>query len=343
MSAATRLSAVRPWARMSQPMPPPRVKPAMPVVEMSPPVVARPKACVSWSKSAQVAPASATARRAAGSTRMAVHAREVDDDAVVDGGEAGDGVPAAAHGDLEVLGAGELERAHHVCDAGAPDDERGTAVEGAVPDHAGLVVAGVGGGDDLAAQALAELLHGRVAERVRRWLLLPSGGFPPCGAGRVRRYAGASLRSLSRAVAIASRWARPRASSIASRGAREFGFHHVEPAGVHGGGASVGMEEDLPLPAVRDPPDPEDPAREQALVEVHLPGREQHQRRHRAGSGQHQPPHRTAGAGQDRQHRSPSSMSSTPPPIRVPLRPNTGRKNRPVAAAPMIEPSVLAP
>jgi hypothetical protein len=94
------------------------------------------------------------------------HAREVDDDAVVDGREPGDRVPAAAHRDVEVLGAGELERAHDVRDARAPDDEGGTAVEGAVPDRASVVVAGVGGGDHLAAQRLAELLHGGIAEGV---------------------------------------------------------------------------------------------------------------------------------------------------------------------------------
>ena len=37
-------------------MPPPRVRPATPVVEMIPPVVARPYACVAWSKSPHVAP-----------------------------------------------------------------------------------------------------------------------------------------------------------------------------------------------------------------------------------------------------------------------------------------------
>ena len=50
-------------------MPPPSVKPATPVVEMRPPVDARPNACASASKSFQSRPGCTTARRAAGSTR----------------------------------------------------------------------------------------------------------------------------------------------------------------------------------------------------------------------------------------------------------------------------------
>jgi hypothetical protein len=56
--------------RISQPMPPPSVSPATPVVDTSPPVVARPNACVSWSKLFHVTPASTRATRRAGSTRM---------------------------------------------------------------------------------------------------------------------------------------------------------------------------------------------------------------------------------------------------------------------------------
>src|SRR5262249_47448707 len=44
---------------MSQPRPPPNVRPAIPIVETRPPVVASPKACVSRSNSPQVTPASA--------------------------------------------------------------------------------------------------------------------------------------------------------------------------------------------------------------------------------------------------------------------------------------------
>ena len=49
-------------------MPPPRVKPATPVVEINPPVLARPWAAVALSKSAQVAPGSTLAVQASKST-----------------------------------------------------------------------------------------------------------------------------------------------------------------------------------------------------------------------------------------------------------------------------------
>ena len=64
----------------------------------------------------------------------------------------------------EVLAAGELDRAHHVGDAGAAHDQRRAAVVGAVPDRARLVVAGVAGADHLAAQGLGELGDRPVAE-----------------------------------------------------------------------------------------------------------------------------------------------------------------------------------
>jgi hypothetical protein len=47
----------QPARRTSQPIPPPRVKPAIPVVDTSPPVTASPKASVSWSRSCHRLPA----------------------------------------------------------------------------------------------------------------------------------------------------------------------------------------------------------------------------------------------------------------------------------------------
>ena len=49
---------VMPYLRVSQPKPPPKVKPAMPVVELIPTGVARPWAWIAASKSARVAPGS---------------------------------------------------------------------------------------------------------------------------------------------------------------------------------------------------------------------------------------------------------------------------------------------
>ena len=55
-------------------MPPPSVRPAMPVVETAPPVVARPNACVSRSNSPHVRPGCARTVRVFGSTRIAFRA-----------------------------------------------------------------------------------------------------------------------------------------------------------------------------------------------------------------------------------------------------------------------------
>ena len=82
-SAPTGCRTARPYLRISQPMPPPSVKPATPVVEIRPPVVASPCACVSWSTSAHTAPPPTVARRAAGSTWTSFIGREVDDDPAV--------------------------------------------------------------------------------------------------------------------------------------------------------------------------------------------------------------------------------------------------------------------
>ena len=60
---------VMPCLRVSQPKPPPRVKPAIPVVELMPTGVAKPCRCVAASRSASVAPASTYARFFAASTR----------------------------------------------------------------------------------------------------------------------------------------------------------------------------------------------------------------------------------------------------------------------------------
>ena len=61
----------------------------MPVVEMMPPGTASPKACVAWSTSPQVHPPSARTVRLHGVDADALHARQVDDETVIAGAEAG--------------------------------------------------------------------------------------------------------------------------------------------------------------------------------------------------------------------------------------------------------------
>src|SRR5262249_38755755 len=69
-SAESRLSPVSPCLPMSQPTQPRRVRPAIPVFETVPPVVASPHTWVSRSSSRQSTPPSARTVRARGSTRI---------------------------------------------------------------------------------------------------------------------------------------------------------------------------------------------------------------------------------------------------------------------------------
>jgi hypothetical protein len=85
------------------------------------------------------------------------HAGEVDDDAVVAGRMAGDVVAAAADGDLKPLVAGEANRRGDVGHALDASDHGRAAVDRAVPDAAGGLVAGIAGGDDLAGERSAQL------------------------------------------------------------------------------------------------------------------------------------------------------------------------------------------
>ena len=91
--------AARPCVRMSTPMPPPRVRPAMPVWDTSPPGIASPNSWVARSTSPH-----GRAGLGAGGARHRVdvhglHRREVDHQTGVTDGAAGDLVPAAADAD----------------------------------------------------------------------------------------------------------------------------------------------------------------------------------------------------------------------------------------------------
>ena len=87
--------------------------------------------------------------------------REVDHDAVVADRAAGDAVTAAADGEGEIVGAGEGDGGGDVMGVAALDDEGRVAVDHRVPDLALGVVAGIGGGDDVAAHVAAEPVDGR--------------------------------------------------------------------------------------------------------------------------------------------------------------------------------------
>jgi hypothetical protein len=70
-----------------------------------------------------------------------LHERQVDHHAVVGDGVAGDGMTAATDGDAQVLLAREAHGGGDVVGAGAARDERGPAVDRAVPHAPGFVVA----------------------------------------------------------------------------------------------------------------------------------------------------------------------------------------------------------
>ena len=164
-SAPTRLSQASPYARMSQPMPPPRVKPATPVLETSPPVVARACACVSWSTSAQTAPPPTSARRAAGSTRTS----RIGDRSITIPPSLVE-KPATLWPPPRTATGRSWARAKPTAamTSAAPEQRtttrRAPVLVHAVPDEAGLVVALVPRRQDLSAHALAQLLHRRLPE-----------------------------------------------------------------------------------------------------------------------------------------------------------------------------------
>ena len=83
-----------------------------------------------------------------------LHGGQVDDQPAVDGAVAGRAVPAAAHRQRQIVGAGELDRRAHVVGVAGANDQRRVAIDRGVPDLAGLVVTGVAWPHDLAAQPL---------------------------------------------------------------------------------------------------------------------------------------------------------------------------------------------
>ena len=84
------------------------------------------------------------------------HRRQVDHQAAVGDGQAGH-VVAAAHRYLGRLLAADGDRVDDVRDGAAPGDKRGTLVDQAVVDQAGLLIARVGRGDQLAAERCPHL------------------------------------------------------------------------------------------------------------------------------------------------------------------------------------------
>ncbi len=155
-----------PCCAVRWPMPPPSVRPATPVEPTTPPGVTSPNACVAASKSSHVAPPWARAIRAPASTSTPPHLREIDHEAAVENAVAGGVVSSAAHRDLQLVGAREVERGR---DVGRPEtarDDGRTPVDERVEAAPRGVVTLVLGRDHRARKRLAELAHGLV-RRVR--------------------------------------------------------------------------------------------------------------------------------------------------------------------------------
>jgi hypothetical protein len=89
-----------------------------------------------------------------------LHRTHVDDDAVVAARVAGARVPAPADGDHEVLLAGMVQRELDVLGARASRDQQRSPVDRAVEQAARLVVAGIAGPDELAAERLRQRRKG---------------------------------------------------------------------------------------------------------------------------------------------------------------------------------------
>ena len=98
-----------------------------------------------------------------------LHRREVDHEPAVTERVAADAVATGAHADQQIALAGEADRGDDVGDTGAAGDAGRMAVNRAVPDPAGSVVAGAGGHQQLSAERSAELVErGRLQERCLR-------------------------------------------------------------------------------------------------------------------------------------------------------------------------------
>ena len=83
----------------------------------------------------------------------AAHAREVDDEAVVDAPQTAAVVAPAPNGDVQALLAAERHRGHHVRHVVAPDDDRRVLVDHGVVQRTSVVVVDVSRRQDRAANA----------------------------------------------------------------------------------------------------------------------------------------------------------------------------------------------
>ena len=125
----------------------------------------RPKASVAESKSSHVAPPCERAIPRVAIDLDASHPRDVDDEPAVEDTVPGGVVPPAAHGDLELVAAGEVERRRDVARPEATGDRRGPAVDKRVEAPARCVVTCVVRAEHVTRQRPPKLAHAPVDVR----------------------------------------------------------------------------------------------------------------------------------------------------------------------------------
>jgi hypothetical protein len=157
-------------------MPPPRVEPPIPTVAQEPPGRGEGGVDVDQPRSG------ADHRRAVGAYRDIPQRREVDDDAVVRGREAGVAVPAGAGRERDAAAAHAPDRGADIGGRGDPGDRgRLAGAERRVERLGGRVVAGVAGAQQPAGQ---RPLQGRIVDAGRGGgVCAPGRGGGMCGAG----------------------------------------------------------------------------------------------------------------------------------------------------------------
>jgi len=129
-----------------------------------PPLVARPKACVSWSKSIHLTPGSARG----GIDADAFHRGEIDEQSAVADAVAREAVSAAAHRDLQSMRPRKIDGSDDIGCAAAAGDQSRPPVDHAVPNLACRVVGVVTRTQQCAAQTGAEVGDGTAFDDAAR-------------------------------------------------------------------------------------------------------------------------------------------------------------------------------
>jgi hypothetical protein len=126
-----------------------------------------------------VTPPCAHTRRAAGSTWTPFHRRQVDHEAAIGDGLAGDVVATAADGHLEVAFAAEADGVDDVSHGVAPGDERRALVDEPVVDTACSVIGVIGGGHEGPPERGANIAWHQVIDQIGH-VVVPSCYGPLC-------------------------------------------------------------------------------------------------------------------------------------------------------------------